>query len=387
MSDRPEVIILGGGVAGFSTAYHLGKKGVSCQVIEMDSIGAKASGRAEGLISPPSFLSIFDTSWTPRGCLIPSLDLAREGCSRYPKLAQELREEGGVDVQYVNCDFLLVAFDENMAKLLKKVSSEEMKRDGEEIIWLGADAVKAKTVGIGLGPEPWAGVLLHAGQLDAYRYTLALAQAAEALGTTIKYREAVGFRHKGNRVNSVILPTGEIGAEAVVIAMGPWSKQAVSWLGVEIPMKSVRAQALKLEYAQPFPISLVAFQFGTEGNVCRKVDGSVMVGYIEEVGVEPDDEQPTKEGREELITLGTQIVPELSEAVLVEHRSGVLSYLPDCNPILGRVPGWDNVYIATGLGTNGIIFSPAVGRIMADLIVTGRTDKAIERLGMDRFGH
>ena len=80
--------------------------------------------------------------------------------------------------------------------------------------------------------------------MEAYRYVLALAQAAERRGASIKYGEAMGFGQQGQRVNSVKLTSGEeVGTGAVVVAMGPWSAQGTSWLARihrRTPMDGVR---------------------------------------------------------------------------------------------------------------------------------------------------
>ena len=99
-----------------------------------------------------------------------------------------------------------------------------------------------------------------------------------------------------------------------------------------------------------------------------------------------DDDWVSEEAMNKMVDDGVNLVPRLNEARLVETRAGILGYTPDSVPILGRLSGWDNVYIAAGLGTFGICLSAPVGRIMADLIATDRTAQAIEPLSPARFG-
>ena len=80
-----------------------------------------------------------------------------------------------------------------------------------------------------------------------------------------------------------------------------------------------------------------------------------------------------------------RLIPELEEAMIIETRSGLLACPTDALPILGRLPGWENAYIATGVGTNGITMSPAVGRMMADLIVRGKSEKVMDMMSPARF--
>jgi glycine/D-amino acid oxidase-like deaminating enzyme len=85
-TKKPQVVILGGGVMGFSIAYNLAKRGVSCQVIEMDSIAAKASGRNEGGVSSPALLGIFfATPFSPPYVLQPCAKIFDETFFGQPK--------------------------------------------------------------------------------------------------------------------------------------------------------------------------------------------------------------------------------------------------------------------------------------------------------------
>jgi len=103
----------------------------------------------------------------------------------------------------------------------------EVKDGGYEATWLSGDEIRAEDNLI--STEVRGAALVDYAQVDAYRYTLALAQAAEKLGSNIRLAEAVGFRSNKNKVTSVILRRGEVATDTVVIAMGPWSRQAGLW--------------------------------------------------------------------------------------------------------------------------------------------------------------
>ena len=381
MHDKAPIVILGGGVTGFSIAYHLANKGVNCHVIEMDSIASKASGRASGNIASPGLATIFfATPFMERRVFMPYGDLCQESFLRHRKLALQLHQESGVDIQYADATRLFVALKEEEEKELKALLSEA-KSNCFEASWIGADEVRA--VGPGLTPEARGAVMVPQDQLEPYRYVLALAQAAEILGTKIMFRQATGFHHQRNRVTSIILSEGpHLKADAVVIAMGPWSGQATSWLGMEIPLDIIRGQALRLKISRRIPM----YQFAHGGtSIVGKADGSVLLGYIED-RPEGFNDSPTEEAKQAMTAGAIRLMPELNEAEVVETRSGLLAYTSDMVPILGRLPGWDNVYIATGLGTIGITLSPAVGRLIADLIVNGSSGNLLTKLNPSRFG-
>ena len=175
----------------------------------------------------------------------------------------------------------------------------------------------------------------------------------------------------------------EVGTSAVVIAMGPWSAEGASWLGMDIPLEPVRGSCVRVEVPERYPPYWSGHGMTF---VSPKVDGSVLVGYPEDRGVGLEDDWVSEEAMNRMVADGVHLVPGLSEARLVETRAGILGYTPDSVPTLGRLSEWDNVYIAAGLGTFGICLSPAVGRIMADIIATDRTARTIEPLSPARFG-
>ena len=381
MAPKAEVAIIGGGVIGFSIAYHLAKQGIPSQVIEMDGIAAKASGKAMGYVGAAALMT-FETELYPKDSMRPVLQLGWEASRRIPQLAEELKEEGGVDPEYGETACVFVAFEEEEERVLKQRMAE-LAHEGFGLRWVGPDELRA--LGLGLNTEVRGAVLEpNDGQVEAYRYVLALAQAAERRGGSIKYGEAVGLGQQGRRVNSVKLASGEeVGASAVVIAMGPWSAQGASWLGREIPLEPVRGSCVRVEVAERYPPYWLSHGMTI---VSPKVDGSVLVGYPEDRRVGLDDDWVSEEAMNKMVSDGVNLVPRLNEARLVETRAAILGYTPDSVPILGRLSEWDNVYIAAGLGTFGICLSPAVGRIMADIIATDSTAQTIEALSPARFG-
>ena len=276
--------------------------------------------------------------------------------------------------------------------------SKVAESKGYKASWLGVDEFKALYPRV--SPDARGAALAGMWQLEPYRYVLALAQGAEALGASIKYAEATGFRTRGSKVTSVTLSTGrEVEAETVVIAMGPWSGQAASWLGVKIPLKVIRAQALKVQSSQQLPMYALAWgdPSGQVPFIHPTVTGPILAGYWEDRPETWDDscpetwdDRPTEEAKDMLIGGMLRGIPALEDAMLIEARSGLLGYAPDCMPVFGSLPGWENVYIATGLGTVGNSLSPAASRLMCDLILKGdRAEKAKKQLGPvspSRFG-
>ncbi len=155
MSAQKGVVIIGAGVIGCSIAYHLAKRGVPSQVIDKDSIGARASGKSVALWGyPPRFLlmeqppqaesqpvdQFFSAS---EGSIRPWIELVWIGWHRLPEVALEIKERGGLDVEYAEVPRIFVALSESDEKTYKASQSFLRSEGYYETRWLEADDVRA----------------------------------------------------------------------------------------------------------------------------------------------------------------------------------------------------------------------------------------------------
>jgi len=142
----------------------------------------------------------------------------------------------------------------------------------------------------------------------------------------------------------------------------------------------VRGQLIVLEPAGEFPPYLV---FHGTNYVIPKAGGSLLAGSTQErVGFR---NRVTQAGQTGIIRGTLSLLPILAKTRMVRAVSGLRPLSADTLPILGRLPGWDNAYVAAGHGPQGIILSPITGRIMAELITKGYTQTAIEAFDPARF--
>ena len=380
-----DVVIVGAGAIGNSIAYHLGKHGVDSVVVERESIGTRASGKAWAVIPYPQksmaqaisrYLSGQDagTAGTPEGPSASSWhDLVASSYDRMPGLALEIAERGGVDIEY----------GESLhTSLLTEAEVDGKGRDGWlvpyhqagaiETGWL--DARQLREVFPSLHPKWVAGITSPQGQVEPYKYTLGLAQSAEHLGARVKQGEAVGFTTQGDRITGLQLASGEhLEADNFVIAAGPWSRVLASYLDVDVPMLTLMAECTRVQLPSNLP-----FQTLEAGDywIIPKVNGEVILSAYEGSASRRDDfnESLTEELKLKTVSECLEILPALEEAKLVEHRGDLLALSPASleRPTLGRLPTWKNGYLATHFGGTGIMMSPAAGELLAELIVTGR---------------
>ncbi len=385
---QSDVVIIGAGVIGCSIAYHLGKRGMRATVVERESIGTRASGKAWGVIPyPPSVLAEeeahsavenpatldFEAS-RAEPSIADWLYLLSSSYERMPDLALEIAERGGIDVEYgesLNTELFTEA-DLDQAGREARLAPY-LRAGGVETGWL--DATQLREVFPSLSPEWRAGLTNPEGQVEPYKYTLGLAQAAEQLGASMKQGEAVGFETQGDRNTGLALASGEIlSGDHFVIAAGPWSRPVASHLGVDIPMRMLMAECIRVEVPGGLPLqTLVAGDYW----IIPKVNGEVILSpYVGSVSPrETFDDSLNEELKLLTLTDCAAILPALEEAKLLEHRGDLLAMRAEAplqKPTLGRLPEWRNGYVATHFGGLGINMSPAAGELMAELIATGK---------------
>ena len=387
-TEKNDVVIVGAGVIGCSIAYHLGKQGVRTTLVERESIGTHASGKAWAVITyPPAHLAhegdeatVENSSETDSSHQLAGhspLDwfyLLQSSYARMPSLSLDIAERGGVDVEYGESLNTRLFTEEQLASQGRDgLLAPYRQAGGVETGWL--DAAQLREIFPSLAPEWSAGVTNPEGQVEPYKYTLGLAQAAESLGATVKQGDAVGFETRGDRITGLKLATGEvIQGDHFVIAAGPWSRPVASHLGVDVPMRVLMAECIRVEVPGGLPSqTLVAGDYW----IIPKVNGEVILGpYLGSVSQRDTfDDSLTEELKLRTLTACTEVLPALKDANLLEHRGDLLALPvtpPMDKPTLGRLPQWSNGYIATHFGGLGISMSPAAGELMAELIVTGQ---------------
>ena len=162
-------------------------------------------------------------------------------------------------------------------------------------------------------------------------------------------------------------------------AAGPWAGEASGWLGFDLPVGPLKGQIVHLRQMDP---PLWKHMVGPV-QIASKKDGLVWLGATEEH--EGFDNRTTQQAREDLLARAVRMVPPLADQPVVGQTSCLRPVAPDRLPIIGRVPGRDNVYLAAALEKKGILIAPAIGRAIADLVVRGETSVPIESFSPSRF--
>ncbi len=367
---NPDVLVVGAGIAGCLTAYLLAKSGASVTILEADSVGSHASGFAFGGLGPLEGAGIPDTI----------LDFSIWCFQRHISLYEELKEETGIDTQFHLRDRLNLAFTEEEAKTQKLAIAWQSQLPGFRVEWLEpGEAVKAepRTNPACIGASYAQGT----GAVEAYRYNLAAAQAAEKYGAVIIQRRVTGLLGQGGRCRGVKLERGEMTANTVILAGGPWTGGMSEWCGTEIPVAPLKGQIIRLQLSEN---PMVASLNYAGSYAASKPDGLIWAGTTEEdAGF---DEELTTAARDKVMGDLLKMAPSLAEAELVQQTACLRPLSRDGMPIVDRVPGWDNLYLATGGGRKGILWSTGMAHGLSDLILRGQSQiPDLPALALARF--
>jgi glycine oxidase len=365
-----DVVIIGSGIIGCAIAYYLQKSGVDVHVLDSGEIGAQASSAAAGLLAPLGSLSgpgaladLLLASWKLFPSLVPELEAASD-------LALEYEQTGSLRV---------VRSAKNMGNLSKRLQAWQPL--GLEMHWLsGADARQRESH---LATDVSAAIYApEEGQIKAARVVQAFARAAERQGATLsRHSEILGLRRSGKKVTGVYTAQGDtLACNHLVITSGAWAADCGIWLDLPLPVNPQRGQILALR--QPTsPLRHIIF--GEAVYLAPKNDGTIIVGATkEEVGF---DKHLTAGGIAWLLNTAIRLAPILDGCTIEHMWAGLRPKTPDNLPILGPAPDWENVTLAVGHGSVGIMLSAITGKSITELILTGEVPALIATFSAARF--
>src|SRR5579883_132349 len=369
MQTSTNVAILGGGIIGCATAYFLRKRGIEVAVLDTGEIGAEASSAAAGLLAPLGSLS------GPG----PFADLLLASFHMFPSLVPELEQATGIDLDYqVNGALRVVRNAKNMPRLRKRMKGWQPL--GLEMHWLSGQEARSQEPL--LAQDICAAIYApQEAQISAPALVRAFARAAASQGAMLySHSEVIGIQHSNNKATTLTTANGEtLTCQHLVIAAGAWSARLRDWLGIQLPITPQRGQILALSQPSP-PMHTIVF--GEAAYCAPKGDHTIVVGATtEEVGFE---KTLTAGGISWLLSTAIRLLPALEALPIERMWVGLRPKTSDNLPILGPAPGWQNVTIAAGHGSVGVLLSPITGQSIADLIATGTTPELIQPFALNR---
>jgi glycine oxidase len=326
------VVVIGGGVIGCAVAERLSLDRHRVTLLERDQLGGRASGAAAGELSP-------------------SDQSGQESLAMFPELVARIEKDSAMNVEY--------RVQQGWKPAFTNAEAATLKAEGGR--WL--DAAECRKTEAALTQDIVGAVLLEHAHLTPPRFVHALARAAAAHGAEIcEGTPAIGFDVEGREVRKVRTSMGDIAADWVVIAAGPWTREVASSAGINVDVRPQRGQLAALD---PGSSVLRRSVFWSNGYLVPKGDGTIIAGGTEEdAGF---DDRPTLAGIATLLDLARKLVPGLAAANLQRVWAGLRPVTTDGSPIVA-VSEVRNLIVATGHHRKGILLAPLAATTITGLI-------------------
>lgn len=290
-----------------------------------------------------------------------------KGLDLHRQLSEQLPEESGIDYHFADTTIVRPAFNDEEELSLRNITHVQ-KQLGLNLSWRTKNELN--DLDIPINNTVHGAVVSHGeAQVEPYRLVLAFAQAMERFGSAITYGTVTGLLHNKKTITGVTLSSGNtITAESVVLGLGPWSSTTEQWSGYPTPIEPLKGQLLRLHT----PKQSSNYAIFHKGNyVLSKPAGYTIAGTTEElVGF---DTAVTQQAQTDIIDKALHLVPDLVNSSLIGAHACLRPLSSDDIPIIGPIPGWENLFIATGHGRKGILLSAITGKIIADLITKKET--------------
>ncbi len=365
-----DVVVIGGGVMGASTAYHLALRGQKNVVLleKGEFFGQEATGKCAGGVRYQ-----FSTEINVRLSLqsLPMLE--------------RFKDETGQEINFRRCGYLFVLTKPEDVKTFRH-SLEMQQNLGVQTQWLSAQEVQQRLPLMHFEDALAGSYNPQDGLVDPNSVVMGYVGAAQRLGVQCLTRvEVTGICTAAGKLQSVETNQGSISTRVVVNAAGPWAGTVAEMAGVQVPIVPVRRQIMTTtplpEVPQDFPFVL---DFAQSLYFHREGDG-ILTGMSNN-NEKPGFDQSVDEAFE-MVNLEAAIarMPCLEKAGLLSHWAGLYEVTPDAHPIFGRTPV-DGFYLVAGFSGHGFMHGPISGKLMTEVILDGKFQSLdVSMLDLARF--
>ncbi len=382
MTQQTEIVIVGGGIWGLSTAYHLAKfGGKHIRLLERNSeIAEETTPQAAGLVGQ------IRSSAT----MLRAIQYALELFSQFPA-------ETGHHPGFRQTGSLMVALTpERMEAYARQI--ERSRQNGIAADFVSHAEMARLAPALDVSKVEGGYFVPNDGYVGPRQCAHAYAAAARDLGVQIELETSVtGFRLHDGQLLGVETESGFIESNQVVITAGPWGGILAKKVGATAAMQPIRHQRARTVQLPGIPPHHPAVRVTDVSCYLRPEKGGYLYGFFEpnphSIDLEemPDDyrtrdiEPPVAVMAEAQRRL-TPIFPVLKDLEIAEYRRGITTFAPDGSYLIGPVPGIDGVFLATGCAALGIAGSAAVGRWLAKWVINGTPGEDLADFAPERFG-
>jgi glycine/D-amino acid oxidase-like deaminating enzyme len=370
-----EVVIVGGGIQGASTAYHLARRGLTDVVLlEKETLASGCSGRTGGVIRQHYSTPLV-------------VEIARQARDFFSRFDEEVGGHSG----FIRNGLVLMVGEKDREALLANTALGARCGVPTRLI----TAQEARALVPGLNTEDGAAFAFEedAGYGDGYGTTVAFAARARDLGVEVMQQTpATAITVERGKVEGVLTSRGAIACGTVVNAAGPWADRLARMVGVDLPLKLelIEEGIIKAPPGESYPVDTPSVYDFVNGLSYRpEGQGQVMAeGNSYYKGpLDPDGypTQPSDAYIEDVAQRLARSMPRLGAGTVRGGWAGLLEGTPDFHPVLGPVPGVAGFLMCCGFSGHGFKEAPVTGRLIAELILDGRASLDVAPLSIERF--
>ncbi len=357
--------IIGGGIIGMATAYNLNKKNIKLAVIERTYLGSGSTGRCIGGIRQQ-----FSTPTAIR--------LMKENIN----LFSQMKNEFGFTIEFHQGGYLLLAHSPELVQIFKSNIQLQQKENINVSLLTPKETQK-------IVPG------LNTNQLLAAAYCPDDAQA-------FPFPILKGYKNQIDKNNNdfyldnpvtkiekktnflLTLKNGtQLETEKVLLAAGPWTKKLAASINLDLPLLPERHEAMITERI-PKLFEPMVVDYRKDGCYFHQlISGQIIGCYTPIPNVPGIHENTSFEFLPEVARRMTRLIPSLEKAAILRHWSGSYTMTPDGNPIVDETK-IKNLYVASGMSGHGFMFGPAIGRHLADFMLTGQWEMDFSEFSINR---
>lgn len=365
-----EVLIIGGGVIGLTIARQLHKKGVrKITILERGKIGAEASHAAAGMLAPNAETDKLDDFFF----------LCDESNKLYPRFAEELLDETGVDIELDKNGTLYLAFNESDVEEIRRrfrwqsgtgfkvehLTARETRRIEP---FVSPDVLESLFF-----PNDW--------QVENRRLIDALRKYAATNFIEIRENtEITRLLSENRKITGAETATEKFFAGKVILANGAWTSLLKADNFILPSVKPIRGQIISFQTAKRLFRKVI---YSPRGYLVPRADGRILAGAtVEDVGY---DKSVTADGIEFLRENALEIAPSLVNLEIAEKWAGLRPFAADGLPVLGGFANVENLFLATAHYRNGILLAPLTAEILAANIVENKPSNYLQVFSPNRF--
>jgi D-amino-acid dehydrogenase len=374
-----DAVVVGGGLLGAATAYHLVSAGARTLLVDRADIG-RATDAGAGILSPET------NSRDPEAWF----RFAVEAVGYYPALIDRLAGEQAGDTGYTRCGQLVVAVSDDEIEPFERARRLVFERQRSRGRPAPADlhevtAAEAQELFPPLARVHGAIYSRGGARVDGRLLNRALHAAAEARGLVVRRAGVERLAIEGGAVRGVVVDGETVAADAVAIAGGAWSEAFAAQLGVTIAVAPQRGQIIHLGLRGAdtgrWPV-VSAFH---HHYLVAWPDSRVVAGATRETtsGFAP---HTTAAGVREVLSEALRVAPGLAPAEVREIRVGLRPLTSDTLPVLGPVPGVAGVFLVTGHGPSGLTLGPYSAKLVAGQMLGKTPETDLSAFSVARFG-